>query len=197
MAKPKNIKSEILKLRGLGQTYDQIVQALGCGKSTVCYHCGENQRDKTRTRAKQNKNTRLTKKISRFLHTSYIEKNKQDNKFGFDKCIYWKIKRFIRRVSMTDEIQTAKLLDKIKNNPRCYLTGKLINLEDTKSWHLDHIVPVSRGGSNDVDNCAILTKNVNFAKHNLTNEEFIQLCKDVLIHQGYTIKGLSVESAPT
>jgi hypothetical protein len=34
----------------------------------------------------------------------------------------------------------------------------------------------------------LVCKDVNIAKSNLTEEEFIQLCKDVLLHHGYKIE---------
>ena len=33
------MKEEILKLRKEGKTYNEIVEILGCAKSTVNYHC--------------------------------------------------------------------------------------------------------------------------------------------------------------
>lgn len=34
------MKKEILKLRGLGKTYSEISEILGCSKSTISHHCG-------------------------------------------------------------------------------------------------------------------------------------------------------------
>jgi 5-methylcytosine-specific restriction endonuclease McrA len=45
---------------------------------------------------------------------------------------------------------------------------------------MDHIIPVSRGGDNSLDNCQILSKEVNQAKSNMTDEEFIEMCKRVV-----------------
>ena len=39
MAKPRNIKNEILKLRREGKTYSQISSEMKCAKSVVHYHC--------------------------------------------------------------------------------------------------------------------------------------------------------------
>jgi IS30 family transposase len=39
MAKPRQIKNEILRLRDQNYTYDQIAKELNCSKSTVSYHC--------------------------------------------------------------------------------------------------------------------------------------------------------------
>ena len=41
------MKEQILKLRGEGKTYKEITEILGCGKSTIAYYCGENQKEKT------------------------------------------------------------------------------------------------------------------------------------------------------
>jgi len=72
------------------------------------------------------------------------------------------------------------LLEKIGHNPKCYLTGRPINLMDGKSYHLDHIVPKNKGGSNTLDNCNIACKDANQAKGNLLYSEFILLCEEVL-----------------
>ena len=76
------------------------------------------------------------------------------------------------------------LLNKIGNNPSCYLTGRPIDLMDGKSYHLDHIVPKNKGGQNSLDNCNIACKDANQAKGNLLYDEFIILCEEVLrFHQ--------------
>jgi len=72
------------------------------------------------------------------------------------------------------------LLNKIGDNPVCYLTGRPINLLDGQSYHLDHIIPKNRGGENSLDNCNIACKDANQAKGNLLHSEFIVLCEEVL-----------------
>jgi 5-methylcytosine-specific restriction endonuclease McrA len=74
------------------------------------------------------------------------------------------------------------LLEKIGDNPVCYLTGRKIDLLDGKSYHLDHIIPKDKGGSNTLDNCNIACKDANQAKGNLLYHEFILLCEEVLDH---------------
>lgn len=39
MAKPRQIKNDILRLREKGYSYNEICKALNCAKSTVNYHC--------------------------------------------------------------------------------------------------------------------------------------------------------------
>ena len=42
MAKPRQIKNDILKLREKGKSYNEITKILKCAKSTVNYHCSKN-----------------------------------------------------------------------------------------------------------------------------------------------------------
>jgi hypothetical protein len=62
---------------------------------------------------------------------------------------------------------------------RCALTGRSL-MPDTAS--LDHIVPVRLGGEHRIENVQVLHKDVNRAKTTMTNEEFIQLCREVVEH---------------
>ena len=59
---------------------------------------------------------------------------------------------------------------------KCALTG--VRLEP-KSAELDHKVPLSRGGTNDLANLQWLSREVNRAKGTMDSDEFIALCKRV------------------
>ena len=72
------------------------------------------------------------------------------------------------------------LIDKIGDDPICYLSGRKIDLMDGKSYHLDHIIPKNRGGQNTLDNCNIACREANQAKGNLLYEELIVLCREIL-----------------
>jgi 5-methylcytosine-specific restriction endonuclease McrA len=62
---------------------------------------------------------------------------------------------------------------------RCALSGRLLTPEDAA---LDHILALTRGGRHELTNAQVLHKDINRAKGTLTNEEFIALCRDVVIH---------------
>jgi 5-methylcytosine-specific restriction endonuclease McrA len=72
------------------------------------------------------------------------------------------------------------LLEKIGNQPVCYLTGVPIDLNKPRTYHLDHIIPKSRGGDDSLDNCQIACREANQAKGDLLVEEFIELCNKVV-----------------
>jgi CRISPR/Cas system Type II protein with McrA/HNH and RuvC-like nuclease domain len=69
---------------------------------------------------------------------------------------------------------------------KCELTGRNIDLL-VDDYNIDHIIPVSRGGSNELDNMAFTIPQANAAKSNLTNEEFVALCKEVCENFGYEV----------
>ena len=75
----------------------------------------------------------------------------------------------------------------MESNPHCYLTGRPIDLLKPKSYHCDHIIPVSKGGLASLDNLALACKDANIAKGNLSIDDFISLCKEILIHHGYNV----------
>jgi hypothetical protein len=59
---------------------------------------------------------------------------------------------------------------------RCALSGRELS-PDTAS--IDHIMPLSRGGKHCPTNAQIIDLDVNQAKRNMTNDEFIEMCCDV------------------
>ena len=66
-----------------------------------------------------------------------------------------------------------------KQRGRCALTGMRLD----RTAELDHIIPVSQGGKNERSNLQWLCKKVNRSKRDLTSEEFISLCKEVISYK--------------
>ena len=65
-------------------------------------------------------------------------------------------------------------------NGLCALTGRPM---DIATATLDHIVPRARGGSNELDNLRWTTKPANHAKGDLLDDEFVELCKQVIANR--------------
>lgn len=75
-------------------------------------------------------------------------------------------------------VNVSNVLKLLKHqNSRCALTGRPLTPETAA---LDHILPLSRGGEDRIENAQVLHKIVNRAKGTLTNEEFIDLCRKVV-----------------
>ena len=71
---------------------------------------------------------------------------------------------------------------------KCAYSGRKLNLLDTTTYSFDHIVPRAKGGTNDMDNCALTSREANQAKSDLSKDEFLKLCEDVLRHHGYKVE---------
>lgn len=188
-----NYKDEILKLRSEGKTYKEICLNTGASKSTVSYYCGKNQKEKAvgRTRGYR-KNHPFYAKINSFKFSGRFQKSKCIPKNNSEYLLYHKIYKFHSREktgrnNMNEKFGIKEVIKLIGEKPTCYLTGLPIDINDTQSYHFDHKVPVSRGGSNTLDNLGICTKESNQAKSDSTIEEFLELCKKVLVHHGYLV----------
>lgn len=188
------LKNKILELRSQGHSYNYIENALGCSKGTISFHCGTGQKEKSLARNnKRRKINPLQFKIHRFCSPMNKTINEHHNLAKQDevnnekiiKRLRIKVARFFQKKDTTyGEIMfSAKdLLEKIGKNPSCYLTGVPIDLNKPRSYHLDHIVPRSRGGDDSLNNCQIACREANQAKGDLLVSEFVELCKKVIKH---------------
>ena len=185
-------KEQILKLREEGKTYHEIKSITGAALSTISYYCGKGQKEKVKQRRIKHYNkSPIYQKIDNFLRN---RKNIVDNKNKTIKTIKlldFKIKSFHKNRKTGEYYKMSftikDVIDKFGENPKCYLTGKQIDIYQPRTYHFDHITPVSKGGDNSIENLGICTKEANMAKSDSTLEEFIELCKTVLIKNNYEI----------
>lgn len=167
---------QILSLRKQGKTYKEIVTELNCCKATVSYYCGEDQKNKEIKRSKKrfqkftNEERAVYKKLQGYLYDYGHKFNKRNE----------------NRPKLTKDF-FKQVFDKISKNPKCYLTGENIKLEDMSSWSFDHKIPLSKGGNKQIDNLGLCLKIANESKTSMTPEEFVCFCKKVLINYGYQI----------
>lgn len=183
----KGLGSKILELYEAGFSYREIEKKLGCSKGLISYHCGVGQKDKTLGNQRRNRKSDVLKtKVQRFVATkSKKTLLKEKDTRAIEKILQIKITQFSltwrgkeKRCKLMFNVK--QLIKKLGTNPVCYLTGRDINLNEGRSYHLDHILPKSKGGDNSLENCGLACRSANQAKTDMTLEEFVQLCQEVV-----------------
>lgn len=178
------MKEKILKLREEGKSYNEIVEILDCSKSTVSYHCGKGQKEKTMKRQRRRRKNSLIQKVDNFRQRSkstkgFVESVRKFNKR--DNSITHNVNK-----ELDSNFNYKDVINKFGEKTNCYLTGEPIDLcEDI--YELDHIIPVSKGGSNRLSNLGITKKEVNKMKGGLTVDELLKLSKKILEYNGYKV----------
>jgi len=175
------MKEQILELRQAGKSYKEICQTLGCSKGTVAYHCGEGQKEKAQRRQKE-------------LRSDIVILKRVEH-FQFDRKLHVKTEDFQRERIARKKLGKRALtfnwkdvIDKFGWETTCYLTGRKIDLKEPLTYQFDHVEPVSRGGNSTIDNLGICCRDANQAKHDMSVEELLCLCKEILEHNGYEVK---------
>ena len=142
-------------------SYDAVAKETGISKWTLIYRFSPNRK---LSMQKNTKNYRETNPLVSKIATFY---------------------RGNRRSSVRPKVvkfTVQQLKDKIGSEPRCYLTGERIDISKPETYSLDHIVAVSKGGESSLANCGLVTSEVNYAKQDLSVDEFIALCERVVKH---------------
>lgn len=69
-----------------------------------------------------------------------------------------------------------------KDKGICQLCGRKINQFES-DWNIDHIVPLSRGGDNTMDNYQLTCKSCNAIKDSMTSKEMMKSMTNILSYQ--------------
>jgi len=185
------LNKQIIALRKKGLSFSQIANQLKCSRSTVSYAL----RKKTRKLAKE-RSKNYPKNLKAIINKIYSFQNPQPlskqikpawylnkSKRQALKSISDKANRFQRPMTFNYKDVYKKYGDTFP----CALTGRPINFHDPDTYEYDHKTPTSRGGDNSMDNLQIVCPEANRAKGMMTDQEFLNLCKEIVIHAGHRI----------
>lgn len=194
----KNFGPIIKSLLSEGKTEIEIVKLLKCDRHIVYYY-SKGLKDIQVARNKKNlKNKHPFKEKLR--HFTMKLETKTANNFYNGNCttsrlLMSKIQKFHYNLKdktyMPSSFTVKDLISRFGENPKCYLTGEQIDINKPRTYHFDHKIPKSRGGTNSIDNLGICTRDANLCKRDKTPEELIDLCKKILTNNGYEIKLLT------
>jgi 5-methylcytosine-specific restriction endonuclease McrA len=128
-----------------------------------------------------------------------MKRNPQESQFmSRTRSIY---RHMLDRVTACDfslEDLRQRVRAMLDNSPLCRYCKKTMDLG---TWSLDHVIPLSRGGSPNYENTQLICSSCNKAKGNLTGPEF-QILLDKLeeaevLTKNFTIKGMIVIALAT
>ena len=106
------------------------------------------------------------------------EKNRIKNNLKKRKPICRKVSSFRVRCARSNHNDIRKKLKTFKRKGNRARTP--IDIEKPNTYHLDHIIPTSKGGTNDINNLGLCLKEANYAKGELSIDELYQLCENIL-----------------
>jgi orotate phosphoribosyltransferase-like protein len=184
---------KIVELRKLGLSQKKIAEELKCSKSTVSYYCSP--KTKNTIKERENNYKLENRKLFSFKNQVSLFRNRVPGKGKIlTKNMHRKITAAVSFFKNRNEMKVIKnytYKDAIEHlggeQTRCYLTGQAIDI-NKDDYCLDHIVPVSKGGNNELENMGITTPIANASKTDLTLEEYLLLCKQVLENFGYIVE---------
>ena len=123
---------------------------------------------------KRAENPEKYREYQRQYHAKDREKSRKVMRDYYSKRFFWGRAMRLRG----DNKATYKDLAAVWKLQRglCALTGIKLN----RNAQLDHIHPKAKGGKDDVGNLRWVCAEVNLAKRDLTDEEFIKMCSSVM-----------------
>jgi len=80
-------------------------------------------------------------------------------------------RRSRKRKAFVEEVQPERLLELYGNH--CFLGCGRVVTTLPETWHIEHVIPLSRGGEHSLKNCRVACADCNLSKHSKTYYEVV------------------------
>lgn len=88
--------------------------------------------------------------------------------------------QIVKRKSFT-QTERTNIYD--RNHGRCAICGRYVPFTD---FTVDHIIPISKGGTNSMDNLQCACKTCNMIKQDILLEDLIEKLSEIILYQSKT-----------
>lgn len=119
-------------------------------------------------------NPELVREKQKEWRSKHIEEHRSKLRNYTRRRFFWSASMHLRQNNRATYKELARLYKDQKGY--CALSGRRLQ---KGLIHLDHILPLSKGGTDEIGNLRWVCKDANLAKRALTDFEFIKLCCDV------------------
>lgn len=182
--------------RAKGWSYRDLATKFKLSKGTLAYRYGKGQKEKTLAR-QQKRRDYFQYKVDHFIHQTHdVRRNQKLMNKRPERTWDYKVRGFYKDKDNSTkglDMSTAReqMIQHIWPNDgkdenghsfpwtTCKITGRKVSVMVPKGHYyacnLDHILPVARGGANELENCQVLADKVNYAKGDMTNDEFLDM----------------------
>ena len=153
---------------------ERYLERINNHKCTCCGNPNDNIDDKTKCKnctIKESAAYRKRREVFKLSNMCYkCHKNSPMNDYiSMCKQCWFKQMSYASTKSREHSIDIENLF--IRQNYKCIYTGE--ELIPGKNASIDHIIPKSKGGNNDISNLQWVSKKINNAKRDMTHEEFV------------------------
>ena len=134
----------------------------------------EKNKDKIKKYREKNKDKIREEKREYYLNNKNLfkEKMREYRKTEKGKMVYKNSNNKRRAKIREGNIKTEDLKLLIENSKTCYWCNTKINKKEKAGYHLDHYIPLSKGGTHTLENIVISCPNCNILKSNKDPYQF-------------------------
>lgn len=124
-------------------------------------------------------NPEVFRKYQRDFHHKNASRQRKKMRDYYARRFFWAKMTKLRKKGRATHVQLARLWKSQRG--LCALTGRRLTRENAE---IDHKRPQVRGGGDGIENLQWVCKVANRAKRDLTDEEFLALCREVVSRCG-------------